>query len=71
MFVNARDALMKLSPETLVNALLELASHEDHAADLVERLISSPKENLSRFEQKLTELRKSRRCFDWGGGFCA
>ncbi len=60
-----RDELLKLTKEKLVDALIELAGDSDRAADLIERIVSSPTENLSRFEQKLADLGRQNRYHDW------
>lgn len=49
----------------MVDALLEVATMSDRAADFIERLISSPDANLSRFEQKLEDLKDQNRYYDW------
>ena len=60
-----RDKLLKLSKEKLIDALLDLATDSDRAADMLERLVSSPAENLSRFEQKMDDLKSQSRFYDW------
>lgn len=60
-----RKELLKLTKERLVDALLELAGGNDHACDVVERLISTPNQNLSRFEEKLDDLKTQNRFYDW------
>ena len=57
--------LMDLDPEILAEALLDLAAHSEAADDLIERLISTSKENIQRFKKKLTSLKRSRRFIDW------
>lgn len=62
---NRKQKLLDLGPEVLVDALLELAAQSDRASDFVERLIASPKENIQRFKEKLSSLKRSRRFIDW------
>ncbi|MBA3029324.1 MAG: hypothetical protein FP816_11015 [Desulfobacteraceae bacterium] len=62
-----KQKLIDLGADTLAGTLLELAAHSDEADDLIERLISTPKENVQRFRKKLSELKHSRRFIDWRG----
>lgn len=64
---NRKQKLIELGPETLAEALLDLATHSDEADDLIERLIAAPKENVQRFKKKLSGLKRSRRFIDWRG----
>lgn len=49
-------SLMKLSPEVLSAALLKLAEESQQARLMVERLISTPVENIERFKEHLEEI---------------
>jgi len=60
-----RDELMKLPAKALADALLKLAAESNFAADVVERLLSTPKQSLSRFEQRLADLKHQDRFYDW------
>lgn len=62
-----KQKLIDLGPETLTEALLNLAVHSDEADDLIEQLIATPKENVQRFKEKLSDLKHSRRFIDWRG----
>ena len=62
-----KQKLIDLGPETLADALLEIAMHSDEVDDLIERLIATPKENVQRFKKKLASLKNSRRFIDWRG----
>ena len=53
--------------DALADALLDLAVHSDEADDLIEQLIATPKENVQRFKNKLSGLKRSRRFIDWRG----
>jgi hypothetical protein len=61
-----RKNLTALRKEVLVDALLELAVRDSLAGDIVDRIVSSPMENLKRFKQKLAALKRSRRFIPWG-----
>jgi hypothetical protein len=61
-----KKRLVELGTETLADALLEMASRNDTADDLVERMIATPGENVKRFKAKLASLRRSRRFIRWG-----
>lgn len=60
-----REQLIALGTERLAEALLELASYSEVADDLVERLLATPQENIQRFTNKLTQLKRSNRFIDW------
>jgi Family of unknown function (DUF6880) len=62
-----KQKLIDLGSETLAEALLDFAVHSDEADDLIEQLISTPKENVQRFKKKLSGLNHSRRFIDWKG----
>ncbi|MBF0280565.1 MAG: hypothetical protein HQM13_22400 [SAR324 cluster bacterium] len=64
--VDVRERLMQLDQEQLADALLELAQYIDEASNLVERLIASPKENVSRFKKRLSALKRRTRFIHWG-----
>lgn len=59
--------LINLGPEILADALLNLSLHSDDAANLIEQLVATPKENVQRFKKKLTSLKHSRRFIEWRG----
>ena len=61
-----KKRLIDLGTETLAEALLELASRNNAADDLVERLIATPLENIQRFKTKLAAIKRSRRFIRWG-----
>lgn len=60
-----KQKLIDLGPETLAEALLDIATHYDPADELVERLIATPEDNVKRFRNKLAGLKRSRRFIDW------
>jgi hypothetical protein len=60
-----RQKLIALGSGRLVDALLELAARNAEVADLVERMVASPKENVSRFKSKLAALKRRRRFIGW------
>ncbi len=61
-----KKRLVELGSDRLADALLELASHNDTADDLVERMIATPQENIKRFKAKLAGLKRSCRFIGWG-----
>lgn len=61
-----KQRLLDLGEDRLADALLELASCNDAADDLVERMIATPQENIKRFKAKLAGLKRSRRFIGWG-----
>ncbi|MBM9612927.1 hypothetical protein JWJ90_01355 [Desulfobulbus rhabdoformis] len=60
-----KQKLIDLGPETLADALLDLAVHSDEADDLIEQLIATPKENVQRFKKKLSGLKRRKRFISW------
>jgi len=67
MAESCKQKLIDLGPETLADALLNLAVHSDEVDDLIEQLIATPKENVQRFKKKLSGLKSSSRFIDWRG----
>jgi hypothetical protein len=65
MDADRKKRLTELGPEALADALLELAVRVDVADDLVERLISNPKENTRRCKAKLADLKRRQRFISW------
>ncbi|KAF0216745.1 MAG: hypothetical protein FD174_3568 [Geobacteraceae bacterium] len=61
-----KQKLVELGAERLADALLELASRDDAADDLLERLIATPQENIKRFKAKISGLKRTRRFIGWG-----
>jgi hypothetical protein len=61
-----KQRLVELGVDRLADALLELASRDVAADDLVERMIATPHENIKRFKAKLSGLKRSRRFIGWG-----
>ncbi|WP_051958069.1 DUF6880 family protein [Desulfobacter vibrioformis] len=62
-----QQKLIDLGPHALADALLNLAVHSEEADDLIEQLIATPKENVQRFNKKLSGLKHSNRFIDWRG----
>ncbi len=60
-----KQKLRDLGAEALADALLNLAVHSDEADDLIEQLIATPKENVQRFKQKLSGLKRRKRFISW------
>ena len=61
-----KQQLIELGVEVLAETLLELASRDDAASDLVDRMIATPEENIRRFKAKLVGLKRRRRFIPWG-----
>lgn len=66
-----RNKLIALGPEKLTDALLAMAACSDEAHALVERLVATPQESVTRFKAKIAGLKRSRRFIGWRevGGF--
>lgn len=64
-----KSRLVELGPESLADALLRLAEHNDLANDLVERLVATPRENVKKFQAKMAGLKRSRRFIRWGESY--
>lgn len=62
---NQRDKLIDLGAEALADALLELASEINVAAERVERLVATPEEKVKLVKSKLSGLKRGRRFIDW------
>lgn len=60
MMKNLRDQLLNVDPEKLVDALFEIASNDKIAKSKIERLLSSEKENFSRFKKHLQQIKNRR-----------
>jgi hypothetical protein len=52
---------MFVGAEVLADALIDLANHDDLAADVVERLSSDPQELIKKVKRKITGLKRRRR----------
>ena len=61
-----KQQLIELGVEVLAETLLELASRDDAASDLMDRMIATPEENIKRFKAKLVGLKRRRRFIPWG-----
>ncbi len=60
-----KQKLIDLGVEALADVLLRLAVHSNEADDMIELLISKPKENVQRFKEKLSDLKHSSRFIGW------
>ncbi|MDQ6964179.1 MAG: hypothetical protein Q9M13_04580 [Mariprofundales bacterium] len=65
MAENRKQKLIDLGPETLADALLNLACHSSEVSDLIEQMVATPKESMQRFNKKLAALKYSRRFITW------
>lgn len=61
-----KQRLLELGAERLADALLELASRDHGAEELVERMIATPQESIERFKKRLAGIKRSRRFIRWG-----
>lgn len=65
---DTRSKLIDIGAESLADALLEMASRHDDAAEMVGRLLASPEGNLRRFQDNLeglASLTDRRHFIDW------
>lgn len=60
-FDNLKDQLIHLGAEKLADALVDLSNRSDQALELIERLLSTPEENLQQFKSKLSDLKRNGR----------
>ncbi|MBU4316898.1 MAG: hypothetical protein KKF30_06450 [Proteobacteria bacterium] len=65
MTANRRKKLDALGAEALADALLEMAERIDAVDDLVERLMTTPKENIKQYKAKLADLKRKQRFIPW------
>jgi len=65
MSIEQKQKLVDLGAEALSEALLTLAGRSDDAVALIERLISTPNENIQLFKKGLSSLSRSGRFFNW------
>ena len=63
---NRKQRLIELGAEALATALIELATRDEAADDLLELMIATPMENIKRFKAKLSRIKRSRRFISWG-----
>ncbi|MBC7098356.1 hypothetical protein H5T52_04450 [Candidatus Bipolaricaulota bacterium] len=61
---DVRERLAALGADRLAEELAKLAYRSEEAYAAVERLLSSPEENLERFRAKLQKLRRARKFYD-------
>ncbi len=60
-----RERLVQVGAERIAEVLLNLAEQSDEAADVVERLLATPEENVKRFKRRLAGLKRGRKFVDW------
>lgn len=58
--------LVKLGADTLATALLDLATYNNNADAVVERLLASPKESAKSFAKRLSSVKRRQRFISWG-----
>jgi len=57
---NTRKKLIDQGAVVLADALIDLANHDDLAADMVERLSSDPQELIKKVKRKITGLKRRK-----------
>lgn len=60
-----RCKLVELGAEVLADALLELSEHNDAVSAKLERMTTSPKDNIRRFKSKLSGLKRGKNFVQW------
>ena len=60
-----RTQLIELGAEQLAATLLELCDISSAVADVVERLLATPDENIKRYKTKLASIKRSRKFISW------
>jgi tetratricopeptide (TPR) repeat protein len=60
-----KKELIDLGADALAEALLDLAVHSDAAVELIERLLSTPDENIQRIRSKLSDLKGLDHFYSW------
>lgn len=66
MSIDRKEKLVELGADQLADALLELASRDDAADDLVKRMMATPQENVKRFKAKLSGIKRRRSFVPYG-----
>lgn len=56
---------LKLGPDALAGALLDLAERDDTAKEMIERMVSTPEDRVRRFKSRLAGLKRGRKFNDW------
>jgi hypothetical protein len=62
---NTRKKLIDQGAVVLADALIDLANHDDLAADVVERLSSDPQELIKKVKRKITGLKRRKTFIHW------
>ena len=66
MSQDRKQRLLELDPETLADALIELADRDTTADEVVKKLIATPKEKHKQLKSKFAALKRSKRFIGWG-----
>lgn len=65
MSESLKTKLLKVAPESLVNLLIELAGDDEVSWSKIERLVSRPQDNSSRFKKRLAQLKNRGGYIPW------
>jgi hypothetical protein len=60
-----RNQLIKLGAEALADTLQSLSETSSEVDELVKRLLASPEQNIKRYKEKLTSLKRGRSFISW------
>jgi hypothetical protein len=66
MTSHKRNQLIKLGAEVLADILLSISETSPEADDVVKRLLATPDQNIKRYKDKLTSLKRGRSFISWG-----
>ncbi len=64
-----KDKLIELGTGVLAESMLKLAERSDMAADMVDRLLATPEENIKRFKSRISGIKRSRRFIQYRESF--
>lgn len=60
-----KKKLIQLGADSLSDALLDMAKHLDQVDDRINRMIATPKQNISQVKKKIASLKRSTKFIDW------
>lgn len=60
-----KQKLQQLGSDALADALLDMAKHNEQIDGIINRMIATPKENVSQYKKKLSGLKRSTKSIDW------
>jgi hypothetical protein len=65
MTIHKRKQLIELGAETLADMLLSLCDTSPGADDLLKRVLATPGQNIKRYKDKLTRIKRDRSFYSW------